>query len=368
MKKFIVMILGVATFFIGLGGLIEGVGARFKSDERALELIRLARVAVGGEQSLSAVKSLTITGRATKTFDFDGIARNEQGDWELNLQLPGQISKSLKLRREGEAGGKATVNEQIDVVTVRKSEGGERVLVSPEGSSDKKELIIMRKGDGENVEVRENGELPRKGTVVVKNGENAKFVINGNETTVDGKKVILDKVVGGDGAGVFHRNDLFRATLSLLLTAPEGLDVSYTYAGEGSVDGTNCDIVLATTGGSSIKLYLDKASHIPVMMSYQAPKPFMIKINKDAAKADTNSDVKVLRERMPAHEMAEFQVKFSDYRSVSGVQLPYRWTQTINGKDDEVIEVSAYEINPANIADKFNVRSEKVFVRTAKPQ
>lgn len=42
MKKFIFSILCVSVFFIGLGGLINQVGAKFKSDERALEIIKQA--------------------------------------------------------------------------------------------------------------------------------------------------------------------------------------------------------------------------------------------------------------------------------------------------------------------------------------
>ena len=53
-------------------------------------------------------------------------------------------------------------------------------------------------------------------------------------------------------------------------------------------------------------------------------------------------------------ETAEFQVKFSDYRSVNGVQLPFKWTQTVGGAEDETFDVTSYDINPANIAEKFN--------------
>ena len=65
--------------------------------------------------------------------------------------------------------------------------------------------------------------------------------------------------------------------------------------------------------------------------------------------------------------MGEYQVKFSDYCTISGLQLPFKWTQTIDGKADETVEVSAYEINPANIADKFKQQPQKIMIRTEKP-
>ncbi len=58
--------------------------------------------------------------------------------------------------------------------------------------------------------------------------------------------------------------------------------------------------------------------------------------------------------------MTDIMVKFSDYRSVNGVQLPFKWTQT-----DETFNVTSYEINPVNIGEKF--QNQKVFVRTKKP-
>ena len=62
MKRFIISVLCVSVFFIGLGGLVEKTSANFKSDARALELIRLARIAVGGEANIKNVRSMTING------------------------------------------------------------------------------------------------------------------------------------------------------------------------------------------------------------------------------------------------------------------------------------------------------------------
>lgn len=189
--------------------------------------------------------------------------------------------------------------------------------------------------------------------------------------TVDGKQVVIrrgDKLPGG--VENFRSNELFRTTLSLLLTTPEGLDVNYSYVGEGSVDGISCDIIAANDGGTTVKLYLDKSTNLPRMMTFQGHKPFIIKINKDDIVPGADPDTKVFTRKLEAPEMAEFQVKFSDFRSVNGLQLPFKWTQTIGGKDDEVLDITSYEINPANIADKFKEMPEptKVFLRTKKEQ
>jgi len=336
MKKFTVMILCVSTFFIGLGGLIESVGARFKSDERALEIIRLARQAIGGEANIKAVQSLTLSGKATKTFEFDKIARVEKGDWELNLQMPNKISKMMKVMTEDNVGTE-NPNKHFDVVIVKKGDGTEKETVSTDSSQ---KVVIVKK---------------REGDKTVQNEDSA----NGNI-----KKVIVE----GDLRASFDKmqqNDLFRTTLSLLLTAPQGIEAEYIYAGEGSVDGNSCDIIEARSGGSSVKLFLDKLSHLPRMMSFTDAKPMIFfKIKKDDLNTEENGETKTFTRKLDAPQMAEFQIKFSDYRSVNGLQLPHLWTQTVGGNVDETIEISGYEINPANIADKFNNLPPKIMIRT----
>jgi hypothetical protein len=347
MKRFIVSVLCASVFFIGLGNLVENVGARFKSDERALEILRQARQAIGGDQSIVAVKSLTITGRATKTFDFGETQKSEQGDWEVNLQLPDKFSKKMMIRKEAGDGKVETTDKNV-VIVRQNSELKEKIMLPPneEGGDKKKATFTIRTDGGE------------------------KTIVDGNGDKVQDRRVILykdDKALRAGGE--FQHNEMFRTTLALLLTPPQGVEVSYKYAGEGNVDGAGCDIVEALANGSTIRLFINKDSHLPAMISYQAPKMFIIRFKKDeSGKANTTEDVKALREKMPAPEMTEYQVKFSDYRTVGGVQLPFRWTQTVGGKDDETIEVASYELNPANIAEKFKEEPTRVFVRTPKQQ
>lgn len=79
---------------------------------------------------------------------------------------------------------------------------------------------------------------------------------------------------------------------------------------------------------------------------------------------EPSKDRVMFNHKIDAPATAEVQVRFSDYRGVSGVQLPYKWTTSVAGQVSEVYDVTAYEINPANIAEKF--QDQKVFVRTKK--
>ena len=372
MKRFIVSVLFVTVFCIGLGALVDKAGASFKSDEKALALIKQARLAIGGDQSIAEVRSMIIKGNTTVTLKVDGAARTEQGDTEIAMQLPDKLSKMVRIGRHDGAEDDKIMSEKHDVIVMRGEGHGEAVG----GGPGVKKIIVTKTDDG-------NGEVEK----VIAEGK------DGELTTSDGKKIVVRRadgpeiervIVNGEngkrivreegamGKHAAHRqNELLRTTLSLLLTAPEGMDVSYTFAGEGDVDGTTCNIVNAEFGGSNVKLYLSKTSSLPVMVSYQGhamPNVMFFRSKEPAAAtAPAGEPVKekvMFTHKIEAPEMAEIQVRFADYRSVNGVQLPYRWTTSVAGQTSEVFDVTSYDVNPANIAEKF--QNQKVFVRTKK--
>jgi hypothetical protein len=392
MKRFIVSILCVTVFCVGLGAIVENVGARLKSDEKALALIKQARIAIGGDPAIAEVRSMVVKGSSTHTFKVGTDTRTETGEIEIAMQLPDKLSKMVKIgKHDGPAGTENIVNEKHDIIIMRGDGKGEGVGLGAgkngEWTTADGKKIVVRKvegGDGNEEIVKEitggkNGEFTTadgKKVIVRTHGEGK----NSEFTTNDGKKVIVrsgdspevEKVIvhAGDKdahmkmAGAARQNELLRTTLSLLLSAPEGMDVSYTYGGEGDVDGTACNIVNASFGGQSFKLYLSKASSLPVMLSYQDVPRIMHFKTKAPEGADLSKDVVVFNHKIEAPQATEFQVRFSDYRGAGGVQLPYKWTTTAGGVTTEVFDVSGYEINPANIADRF--QNQKVFVRTKK--
>ncbi len=156
-----------------------------------------------------------------------------------------------------------------------------------------------------------------------------------------------------------------------MVPAPQGIDVEYTYAGETSIDGTPCDAVNATFGGSTFKLFISRASSLPVAMTYTGMRmPHVIKFRhaEPTGEAANDKGPMVFTRRVDATtDSAEFTVKLSDYRTTGGVQLPYRWTTSIGDKTEETFDITSYDINPANIADRFNGGGQMVMIRTKKP-
>lgn len=368
MKKFIISVLCVSVFFIGLGGLVESTSARFKSDARALELVRLARVAIGGDSNINNVRSMTITGTAARTFKNANEEQIKGGNVEINLEFPGKFSKMVRIGNPGED---VDIQKQVDVVVVRKgSESAEFSKVD-----DGKKVTIVTDGDGkvltENIQPADG---KRKIIVRTKDGQTETITTEGEKpgvwTTTDDKNFKVEKdikIVRAGETGEARHNEMLRTTLALLLTAPEGTEISYTFAGESTVDGTTCNVVEANANGSTFKLFLDKASNLPKMISYMAAPMKMFRMEKPASDNPSNEkEVRVFVRKMDASEQVEHQLKLSDFRSVGGLLLPHKWTESVGGETNETIDISGYEINPANIADKF--KNEKVFIRTQKPQ
>ena len=378
MKKFIISILCVAVFFMGLGSLVQNVGAKFKSDERALELVRLSRNALGGDESITNVKSLSIVGKQTMTFNLNGVSTENIGDVEIALQLPNKLMKTMKFGHDKETGTDQQVVEQdVRVVVVKDSNGndltenikgpiaGKQMNVRVENTGGNEEKIIIKKADGTTEEIKGISEEKEFITtdgkkVVVRRVEGSNEAISGKS-----KPMILTEELKGESQQ--RQNEMLRLTLGLLMSAPQGIEIAYTYGGEGKIDSTVCNIINASFGGETFKIFLDKSSNLPVAMNYSGmilPTTFTTK----SMQKDEPKDVKIIVKTQGDLELANYQVKFSDYRSVNGVQLPYRWTTTSSNRPNETLEVTSYEVNPTNIAEKFYKQPQRVMFRVEKPK
>ena len=362
MKRFIFSILAVSIFFAGVGSLVEKVGARFKSDEKALALIQQARQALGGDVAINSVQSLHIVGQTTRTINLNGTSKTIQGETDIAMQLPDKLMKMINIHDDGVAGDKM-MQRHVDVEIVGSDKAGKHFTVTRdgngEGAGNVVKQIIIKRPDGTTEEL--TGADADK--VIVRDGDMP------GKITAGGDRQIFIRKADAEAHDQMRHNELLRLTLGLLLTTPQGTDVNYTYGGEGDVDGTSCHIVVADVAGSAIKIYLGKTSNLPVMMTYTGTRmPNVMFFKKEDGQSDIDAkDHMVFTRKVdgPCDETAEFQVKFSDYKTVSGVQLPYKWTQTVGGAADELFEVTSYEVNPANIAEKF--QHNKVMLRTARP-
>jgi len=335
-----------------------------------------------------------IVGNTTRNLKMDGTDRSVSGETEIAMLLPDKLMKMIEIGKDhGTGEGMKMIDKQVNVVVSGGEKGSVDVSVDTDRAANGAPMkkIVIKKDDGTVQEFTgaeadkiiaadgaDGGKAVRKIVIKRPDGTTQEFTgaeadkmvvrsADGKAVTINRENVIIDRA--GEHESMKH-NEMLRLTLSLLLTAPQGVDVSYTFGGESSVDGTACNLVNAEFAGTTFKLYLGQTSNLPVMMTYTGMKmPMMMKFKTDgprSAEPTEKGNVVFMRKvDGPPMETAEFSVKFSDYRSVNGLQLPFKWTQTAGGAADETFDVTSYDINPANIADKFS--NQRILVRTAKP-
>lgn len=386
MKRLIVSMVLVAMVFVGIGSIAEKVAASFKSDEKAMTIIKNARLAIGGDAAIAEVKSMVIKGQTRRTLRVNGVERIEQGETEIVFESPNRLMKMVKIGNgDGSGGDPVTVERNVDVVVVGRGEGVEKtmivegrngdlvtengaILIAPriEGAPGVAKIIVKQNGENDNVVVTSKSDVKE---VAIADGKRITMVRKGDgpEWTADGgKSVVLDRAVVDDN-GHPRDNELLRTTLSLLLTAPEGIDVAYTFGGETNVDGIAANVVNAAFDGATVKLFFDRTTNLPLGMSYAGHAgPMVIKMKRIEGQpvvADEKKDVvftRTIRDTDP--DVATF-VRFTDYRTTNGVQLPYQWTTSVAGKQAEVFEVATYDLNPADISERFKFEDVRVRVK-----
>lgn len=340
MRKLFALFL-VATFILG-DYTISHLNSNASSlkDERAESLLSQARAAIGGEAAINAVSNLLINGSVSHKVKFpDNQEKTMTGKVEMALETSGKLHKKIGIGEPGLQG-----------------ESGKRMIVK---SAD---VIVHRK--------TEVGELaPEK----------------------------IQRRIAAP-----HGDDFSRLLFGLLLKNSPALGAAYNYLGEGAVDGTAADIVEASGENGTVKLYLDRQSHLPLMISYRGVKPLQMFIMKKPGESVSNEekDVVFFNHRLPEGEKApadgqtkvfvrkmrengavtedikgaefprmqleeaEIQLRFSDYRSVNGLMLPHRLVEVVNGQEGEVTTIESYQINAPNLAEKF--KAEPMRIRAPK--
>jgi hypothetical protein len=172
---------------------------------------------------------------------------------------------------------------------------------------------------------------------------------------------------GGPDQSQRVRGDLLRVALGLV-SAPDTLPgVTYSYLGTAqSKDGGEADVLGVKAEGLDAKLFVDKKTHLPLMITYMARDMTRLRMQRppnaaDQPPADPNETPEARQKRI-AEEMqkrrdearrqmenapvVENQLFYADFKKVDGVMLPHRFTRAVNGNPAEETAITKYKINP----------------------
>jgi len=277
----------------------------FADDSRAQEILKQARTAIGGEEQLQKIQSLHINGQYRRIFG----ERQMGGDREISISLPNKYLVEDAMN----AGGLSTT-----LINTRGLNGDRAWNASSGGGGA---MVFRMGGPG------------------------------GQQATPEQLEAGLRRI---------YTAEFSRYLLAMILTPPPSLSVEYKYAGESEVEDVQTDVIDVTGPDNfSIRIFFDKKSHLPLLLSYRGPKPRMVTMTRQGnghAKAEDlkkEAEKQMSAEPPAAPEEVDFYIRLTDHKKVDGLMLPHKLTFLTGDEVSEEFEISKYQLNPALKADIF---------------
>src|SRR5215213_2781373 len=260
---------------------------------RAEEVLRQAREALGGEAKLKEIQNFTASG----SFRRVNNGQEQSGEKRMDLLLPDKIKISDTLSLI--AGIELTMVNALN---------GNQAWSDSRTSAGNAQVMTMRRGGNE----QQNSE------------EQARRL----------------------------RAELTRYMLALfLMPSPNS---SIEFGGEAEAADGRADILILKDANVVVaKLFIDQKTHRPLMMSY---RDVAVRIKTMKSNAGSSGDVdKIAKEAQsnaPAREESDMQMRFSDYKPEKGILLPHLISITVEDKPYEEWELKSIKVNSPDLTAK----------------
>ena len=286
--------------------LLIAPAALANDDARAQEILKQARQAIGGDEQLQKIQGLEIKGRYTRTFG----DRQMGGDREISILLPNKYLVEDAMN----AGGLSTA-----MINTRALDGDKAWTGNSGGGGG---MVFRIGGPG------------------------------GGQASPEQMEAMQRRIFTAEFS---------RYLLAMLLMPPPSLAVEYKYAGESDVEDVQADVIDVTGSDNfAVRVFFDKKSHMPLLLSYRGPKPRIMTMTRqagskaeDVAKAREEAEKKMQAETPAAPEEVDFYIRLQDYKKVGGLMLPHKLTSLTENEVSEEFEISKYQLNPQFKADRF---------------
>jgi hypothetical protein len=282
-----------------------GISGTAQTDERAQKVLDAARAALGGEARLSAVTSLSTTGR-TRRVQGDNLVPIE---FEMLIELPDKY-----IRRD------EIPAQESDPTTIGFN-GDQLVQIPPPAPP------VARPG------------MPAPPPEMFEN-------------------MLKQRALTA-------RQDFARLMLGMFATSFKAYPLTFKYIGQAEAPQGKAH-VLEATGDANFKLrfFVDMATSLPIMVSWSAPArpagrgtapPAAGAASASAAGAATADKPRDAGSAPPA-QAPEHRLYFADYRDVDGLKFPFRLRRGIGTGTTEETTFDRFRINPKIDPRRFEVR------------
>jgi len=280
----------------------------FADDSKAQEILKQARKAIGGDEQLQKIQALEIHGQYRRVFG----ERQMGGDREISILLPNKYLVEDAMS----AGGMSTAMINTHALDGDKAWNG--------NSGGGGGMVFRIAGPG------------------------------GQQASPEQMEAMLKRI---------YNAEFSRYLLAMILTPPPSLAVEYKYAGESDVEDAQADVIDVTGPDKfAVRVFFDKNSHLPLLLSYRGPKPRTVTMTRQTGGPPKAEELKKIQEDAQAKMRAEvpavpeevdFYIRLTDHKKVGGIMLPHKLTFLTENEVSEEFEISKYQLNPQFKADHF---------------
>lgn len=302
-----------ALIAMPLLGVDRFVPSPLAAADQAADVVQQARAALGGEDTLGGVKTLSLEGPFSRAMG----ERRVEGTLTLLVALPDRLRRT----------------EETEM---------------PNGAIV--ERIAALAGDTAWDDVQNHGGM----------GGMQMMIFRGPE----GRPVDEQRLAEARARRM--KAELQRWVLSLLVQSAQ----APAYAGVAKAAEGSADVLeVKDERGQPVRLFLDSQTHLPLMLTFQEIRPRMM-INgggpggrgRGARGGNTPPpDREELRRRLEAQGPPKpnaIAMYFSDYRAEDGVMLPRRITQSVDGTPSEEWTIEKVKVNPSVKPELFEKKGK----------
>ena len=257
--------------------------------DKAADVISQARAALGGDAAIGAVKTFTATGR-TRQIRGDNLVPIE---FEIQVELPDKYSRRDEFPAQDAGPQTSGFN-------------GDRLIQIPAPPPP-----------------------PARGGAPAPSPEQQQAAIRQRVSVV--------------------QQDFVRLMLGMFAGSSPAFPVAFAYVGQAQAPQGTADVLDVKGAGSFAgRLFIDGTTHLPVLLTWQAPTPPGRRGGPPppgAAAIPPNPPVAV-----------EQRMFFADYRGVDGLQLPFRIRRAVGAETTEETTFDRFRINAKTDPRRFDVQ------------
>lgn len=307
------------------------------------KIVADARQALGGDRKLDAVQTIALSGHMLRTTP---NGASFESDFEIAIELPDKY-----MRRE------AVVN--MGNMSVYRTSGfnGDGVInemdTPPQLAGGVGHVVMFKTA-----------------------GAGGTASIGGGAPTPEQQETMRRNMLASS------RQDFARLALGMFVKPFASYPLSLAFAGRAeSPDGTADIVDVKGDGDFAARLFVDSATHLPLMLSWMAKEPLMMfrqvsggggnvvtsgtgpgpvqALRGNLTPEEREKAVKQLeeqaREAEARRKVVEYRMFYSEYRSVDGVKIPHRIQRSVDGKPTEELTFEKVKVNSKIDARKFAV-------------